>query len=233
MARTFLPLSSPRHRESGNIIFMILLAIVLIGALTAALHGSSQTSNNIDRETLIIRVSEVKRYASELERGVAYIIQGGHSEADIRFASPDADADYGDLSSDTDKTDQVFDSSGGAARYRLPPDGVNDGSKWEFYGQTALPNVGTDAAELVAVLPNVTSDFCTVVNNGIGYSAQPTDSSDCVSYGASGRFDDGTQFPATPNTVDTATFSVTPALEGCVKCTADGSYNYFRVLLAR
>lgn len=225
--------SDYRAHEQGNILFLVLLAVVLIGALTAAIHGSSQTSGNIDKETLVIRVSETKRYASELERAVMFILQNGKSEADIRFAHPDANSDYGDLSADSDPTDQVFHKDGGAAKYRVPPDGINDGSAWEFYGQTALPLVGSDAADLIAVLPNVNSDFCAQVNAGIGYAAQPTDSATCLNGGATSRFDDGTQFASSPNTVTDATFSVQPSTEGCVQCSVDGKYHYFRVLLAR
>ena len=59
-----------RPSESGNILFYILLAIVLIGLVAVALRGGNEGAN-IDKETLTIRASEVKQYASELERGVA------------------------------------------------------------------------------------------------------------------------------------------------------------------
>lgn len=227
--------ATSREKESGNILLLILLAVVLIGALTAALQSTSGSgNNNIDRETLILRAGEVKRYASELERAVLFILQNnGKSEADIRFAHPDASTDYGDLSADADPADQVFHKLGGAARYRTPPDSVNDGSAWEFYGQTALPDVGSDEADLIAVLPDVTSEFCDRINAEIGYAAQPTDTGTCLNGGASARFDDATQFASSPNTVDDTSFSVKPSTEGCVLCSADGTRHYYRVLLTR
>ena len=80
--------------ESGNVLVIILLAVVLIGLLTAAIQGSNNSeSANIDNETLAIRASEVQRYASELERAVTYIMQDGKSESDLRFAHPDAHSD--------------------------------------------------------------------------------------------------------------------------------------------
>lgn len=220
--------------ESGNILFVILLAVVLIGLLTAAIQSTNQ-GGNIDKESLLLRATEVQRYASEMERGVVFILNNGVSENDIRFAYPDANSDYGDLSADTDPSNQLFHRDGGGVTYRAPPDDINDGSKWEFYGQTALPEVGSDEAELIAVLPNVTQAFCEQINKSIGYDAgtQPEDTATCLNGGASARFDDGTQFASSPNTVDETTFSLKPAKQGCVKCTADGTYHYFDVLLAR
>ena len=140
-----------RSGERGNLLFMILIAVVLVGLLTAAIQSSSRPEGaNIDSEALVIKASEVQRYASELERAILFIMQNGKSESDIRFAHSDAHADYGDLSADGDPTDQVFHRLGGAAEYRAPPVDISDGSAWEFYGGTHLPGVGSDRADLVA-----------------------------------------------------------------------------------
>ncbi len=219
--------------ENGNVLIIILLAVALIGALTAALLGSSQKGANIDKETLLLRVTEVQRYTTELENGIAFALQNGISESDIRFSHPDANSDYGDLGADTDKIDQMFHRDGGNAMYKAAPNGINDGSAWEFYGNTALPEVGSDAADLIAVLPNVTSDFCDKANAAIGYTSRPEDTSTCINTGASVRFDNGMQFDSSPNTTDEASFSVLPATRGCIECTTDGSLHYFHVLMAR
>lgn len=247
-----------RSSESGNVFFMILIAVVLIGLLTAAIMSTSTTEgSNIDNETLVIRASEVQRAASEYERAVLFILSNGQSEEDIRFANPAADPDYGDLS-DADTPDeqrvQVFHPRGGGAAYREPPDGVNDGSKWEFYGGTAIPGVGTGKADLVAVLPNVTQQFCDKINalNGQPVTPIPEDTGtgaaagaspgDCVNLGALGRFDDAQQFYPTPNTANAATFTqdpntsaARPALQACVQCdiASTPALHFYHVLLAR
>ena len=53
-----------RSAESGNVLIIILLAIVLIGALTAAIQNSSQSGANIDKETLLLRATEIQNYDS-------------------------------------------------------------------------------------------------------------------------------------------------------------------------
>lgn len=232
-------------------LFIILIAVALIGTLTAAIQYSSRPEGaNIDKERLVIRISEAQRYASELERAVLFIMQSGKSEADIRFAHPDAPSDYGDLSADADPSDQVFHKDGGGAAYRAPPEEINDGSAWEFYGGTHLPGVGSDRAELVAVLPNVTPQFCDRINEMNGQTATPTDTGggsaaganpgDCLNLGDDGRFGATQTFYATANTVNEATFaqdSVTSeaktALQACVVCSLDSQRHFYHVLMAR
>lgn len=222
------------NKESGNVLVIILLAVVLIGALTAAIQGTSQHGANIDKETLILRATELQQQAAEFERGITFIMQNGFSEVDIRFSHPDAHADYGDLGADTDKSDQLFAREGGGSYYRTPPEDINDGSAWEFYGNTAFPDVGSASAELIAILPNVTQEFCLKINEIIGYDAtQPTDTVACLYDGAVSRFDAGTQFSSSPNTVDPTSFSLKPSMQACIQCSSDSSYHFYHVLMAR
>jgi len=225
--------NSTIKNQHGNVLIIILIAIALIAALAAAIQGSSNNNAQIDKETLLLRASQVRQYANELERGIYYIMQNGISESDIRFSHPLAATAYGDLSSDTDKTDQIFSREGGGAQYKNPPEGVNNGDMWEFYGQTALPGVGSNEAELTAVLPNVTEEFCKVVNSSLGYEGQPEDTSTCIKAANSKRFGDGEQFALSPNVTEESSFSSTPAKQGCVRCTSDGNYHFFYTLISR
>lgn len=223
-------------KQRGNILFYVLIGIVLIGFLTVALRNSGNMKDNIDSENLVIRVGEVQRYAGEIEKAVEILIRNHVSESDIRFAHPDAPTEYGTIT--TNPTFQVFSETGGMASYKLPPQGVNDGSQWEFFGTSNIPEIGSDESELIAVLPNVTESFCKAINAQLGFTpgSQPIDDSsgaspDCVKGAALNRFT-GT-FDTTPNGLDKTTFSKLPAYEACVKCASDNSYNYFHVLLAR
>lgn len=219
--------------EAGNVIFFIMLGVLLLGLVTAAIRGSGMQGANIDRETLILDAGRVRQYTNELERGIAFILRDSISEVDLRFAHGDAPSDYGDITDQPYR--QVFHRTGGGAEYRLPPGTVNDGSKWEFYGNSHLPDVGTGRADLIAVLPNVKPEFCEHINGLIGYDTQPLDTggaSGCLYAAASERFGDSKQYDTTPNTVDEGSFSVRPAMQGCVKCD-DGSFHFYHVLHAR
>ncbi len=219
------------HKQNGNVLLIILVAVALIAALTIAIRGLNSQDASISKEELAIRGTEVQRYMNEIEYAIREILNNGYSEGDIRFAHSKADSSYGDLFGDSDKGDQVFHSSGGNATYRDPPRDINDGSGWEFYGHSALPSAGSDRADLIAVLPNITESFCNAVNASIGYMAQPSDTGTCL-YGApSDRFSDSTQFSSSPNTTVATSFSVKPAMRGCVVCGTDR--HYFYVLMAR
>lgn len=228
--------------QDGNILFMILGAIILLGLLTIALRQSGQPGGGgIDSEKTALAATQVKSYGAELEHAVQLVLSNGISESDIRFAHPDANADYGDITIQPHR--QIFDPKGGAAAYRAPPEGINDGSGWEFYGGTHLPSVGSERADLIAVLPNVTQAFCEKTNALNDLTGQPADTGgatasgaspgDCLSLGTQGRFDDGQQFYDPPNTTNEASFSHKPAPEGCVQCTTDGAHHYYHVIMAR
>ena len=233
-----------RQSESGNVIFFILLGVVLLGLVTIALQAGGDKGANIDRETLAVKIKEVREQSQDLERGVIFIIQNGVSDNDIRFAHPNAPTQYGDIDDDPGDppqyTFQLFHRKGGGVEYRSPPTGItNSQVNWEFYGHTALPDVGTDAPELIAVIPDVTDAFCAKINevNGFSESTEPEDTGsgedNCINGGVSNRFGDIKQYADPPNTVDVVSFSsVTQPLEGCVLCEG-GEKEFFHVLLAR
>lgn len=228
--------------ERGNILFMILGAIILLGLLTVALRQTAQPGGGgVDSEKTLLQATQIRGYGAELEHAVQLVLRNGISESDIRFSHPDANAEYGDIT--IEPTRQIFDPKGGAAEYRRPPEGVNDGSPWEFYGGTHLPAAGSQRADLIAVLPHVTQAFCDRINAMNDLTGQPADDGpltaagvspgDCLEIGPLGRFDDGQQFYDPPNATDEASFSHKPALEGCVQCATDGARHFYHVILPR
>ncbi len=219
----------------------ILGAVFLMGLLVMLVKGSSTPGGGIDSETVVIRTTDVQRYASEVERAVTLILRNGHSESEIRFSHPNGASAFGTVM-DTPLTRQVFDGAGGAAVYRDPPVGVNDGSKWQFFSNTHITDMGTDTeadrrAELIMVLPNVTPAFCNRINQvndqDIDIVTETQDPSDggCI-------FSPGNQFTGTfmkgssVNVPDHTTFRHNPASQACVKCD-NGSLHFYHVLLAR
>lgn len=224
--------------ECGSILVYILIGIVLLGVLTLALRNTGVGGvSDIDKEQLILKSGQVQKYGSDLAAVVAQLVTDGVSEEDIRFAHDDAATEYGNIS--VNPVNQVFGKDGGKAAYKLPPEGINDGSQWEFFGSSRIVQVGSDRSELIAVLPNVTENFCKTMNAQLGFdpAQQPTDNStgsspDCVMGTSSDRFT-GTFSDTTPNILDGSTFSKLPALHACVYCASDSTYNYYYVLLAR
>ncbi len=226
-------------RQSGNILVYILGAIFLLGILTALVKGNVQEGAGIDADKLAVRAGQVIDYAAELERGVNYIISNGKSEADIRFAHPDSVVNYGLITDEPDR--QVFDPLGGGVEYREAFLDINDGTQWQFYGTTHIPDIGTDTAaqsraELIAVLPNVSLPFCERINIILKQPIDLTLDTDPAANGcihASGTPFTGTYVNgASANTLTAANLPNSPTYQACIRCNG-GTYHYYRVLLSR
>lgn len=222
-----------RTSESGNILIYILGAIVLLGLLVVISKGSVTPGAGIDAEQLMIRVSEVQDYGQELEQAVAYVLSNGHSEVDIRFAHPDADSAYGDITDIPSR--QVFSRDGGGARYRQAPDGVQTiATQWVFNAENAAPQSGSSDADLITMLPNVSEDFCLKLNtlNGIDNPSnippQDPDNFDITTFFAG-------SYNTSPEILGDVTLNANKN-EGCLEGSGtppDNTYHYYRVLLAR
>lgn len=227
--------------ESGNILIYVLGAIVLLGILISVVRGTGSSGNNIQEEELMLRVAEVQEYGHELEKAIAFILRNSISEAEIRFAHPQADSGYGDITDTPER--QVFSRDGGAASYREIPRNIQTtlGGQWIFTGANRVHDIGTtDAgvgndnnAELVAILPNVTEEFCLMINdrNDITNPADsPPQNAGSVSLTFyTGTFSQSEDINDTPGNLDGQS-------EGCFEgngTPAAGTYHYYRVLLAR
>lgn len=225
-------------RQSGNMLIYILGAIFLLGLLIVLVKGSFQEGVGVDGDKLVVAASRTQQYAGELERGVAYVLQNGVSESDLRFAHPDALAAYGTYS---DINTMVFAPTGGGVEYQAPIAGINDGTKWQFFATTHFTDIGTDTggsqkAELVAVLPKVTLAFCNQINRNVKQSIDLSQITDPATNGC--VYQPGSEFAGTfrsgagTNTLDDTKLSSVPVREACVRCST-GTYNYYRVLMAR
>lgn len=214
------------HRsEGGNILLYVLLGIVLIGLLTVALRQGGDPGKDLDGEKMTIAASQMQSYAGQIGGAISTMMQGGVSEADLRFAHPKNIAGYGTIT--TTPGNQVFHPQGGNVEFKLPPAGVNDGSKWEVIGNLALPQVGSARPELIAILPKVTKQFCSTINSQLGITIAST---------MSCNFLPATAFTGTyavsPLTYASTVFSKAPLLQGCGECSS-GDRFYFYVLMSR
>ena len=150
------------NSESGNILIYVILAIFLFGALIAILRGGG-SQQNIDQESLILKVNQVRQYAAEVERGVQFILAQGHSESELRFAHPNHSSVYGDLSADAPFTRQMFHPSGGNVEWQDNDSSIQTtDTDWLFSGRDRISDIGTDTGvgngdiDLITLLPNVT-----------------------------------------------------------------------------
>lgn len=230
------------QNESGNALWFILVAVVLLAALTIVLTRSGgNVTQNADSERQRVLASQLTKYAQGIGNAIEQMRLRGVSESVISFQNPTTVTDYTNASC-SDPGCKVFDSGGGGQVYRPAPSDANDGSEWIFtgannVGTTALP-VGTTAAgtgnDLLMLLPNASAAMCAQINRDLDIGTAgtiPSDDTGISTTAFTGTYDasltilDGDAAPLELNGRNAGCFTDTAA-------NPDVTYFYY-VLLAR
>jgi len=227
--------------ERGNALFIILLAVALIAALTMTLSRSGSSvvqSGNIEQQR--VQGSQLLRYAKSIETAIQQIKLRGISENDISFENATTTTDY--TNANCTSTDcRLFDVGGAGLAYRNFSS-ANDGSDWIFTGAN---NIGTTAGpigttadgsgnDIIMLLPNVRSSLCVQINRDLGVGTAgtlPEDTTGIATTAFTGSFPTGgpTILEGDPGTI------LNNQTTGCFIDTApnpDITYFYY-VVLAR
>lgn len=172
-------------RESGNVIWFIMLAIALTAALTMTLSRSSDTGGQTgDIERARVQASEIMRYAGGIEQAVERAILRGTSENAISFENSFVSGYANGRCPDTDQSNPcfIFGRGGGQAYMKPRPEWLDGAqgaqplfAEWYFTGHVCVQDMGTGGAgcasdgsnrneELVMVLPWIKEDICRQIN---------------------------------------------------------------------
>jgi len=184
--------SSARRDESGNVLFLILIAVALFAALSYAVTQSTRSgSGSTERETNLLGSATMTQYPTALRTAVVRMVLNGRDLENIGFNPPSNFSALG-----TDLAAGVFHPQGGGAVYQLSsPDAMVSGqaASWRYNGNFEVPDIGQTGAggnDLIAFLPGVSLGVCQRVNEELGV---PTS-------GGGGTFSSGVpQFDATTN----------------------------------
>ena len=226
-----------RHHEKGNALWLIIIAIFLLGGLTVMLTRSSGTSDETgDFEKTQIKVTELMRYANSLATAVQSLkFNGKCSENEISFDNSTV-VGYTNGSAPTDDSCSVFKVKGGGQTWRSPPEGINDGSQWIITGANKVAGVGCDTAvagcsELLLLLPGLTEAACLRVNSLMKTSnpsnAPPNDADSTI---------DTTLFQGAFSATETISDSggaLNGKETGCIDSDGSGANVFYSTLLKR
>lgn len=234
--------------EKGNALWFILVAIVLLGLLTAVLsRGGSSVDQSGDVEQYRIKGGQIMRYVKGMETAIQQMKLQGISENDISFENAITATDYTNANCD-DASDAnfpsclIFDTGGAGLVYRAPPAGTNDGSEWIFTGAnnvgTASGPVGTTAAafgnDLLILLPNINVPLCMQINRDLDVdnpsSSPPVDTTGIDTTEFTGGFPGGGPIILDG---DPTPFELDRQSSGCFLDQNTGIYYFYSVLLER
>lgn len=182
-----------RRSESGNVLFLILIAVVLFAALSYAVTQSSRSGGgDANSETNRIGGAQLTQYPSGIRTAIVRMVINGTDASEVSFNVP---ADFENLcvTSPTDCNNAwgVFHPSGGGATYDFGSADVMAGGSqgtWHFNSKNQIaligtseadndPAVGSPSADIVAFLSPIKQSVCEAINKKLGIASPvPTES---------------------------------------------------------
>jgi hypothetical protein len=238
-----------RQSESGNVLFLILIAVALFAALSYAVTQSSRSgSGEATSEKSLISGAQVTQYPAGVRTDIIRMMIDSNIAVDkLDFNAP---SDFGSLVANPSGkfTTGVFHPDGGGATYQLAPSDVMDNASpgtWYYNASFYILNIGTTPTsdssgnELTAFLPGIKQSVCQKIDDALGIASSPVP----VVTGAASTYETqqgtGTGYTAFPTTAGTQIVSSSGAsLDGqpfgCFATTdATPLYVYYHVLLER
>lgn len=204
----------PPRPERGNILFLILLAVVLFAALSYAVTNSMRGGgNDATKENAQAAAAAILQQATLMEQTISRLrLTNNCRDSEFDFSSPvDAYTAHGTVTWPSDNHCDLFDAAGGGMTYPAPSKSWLDPllatgttstlwGKWYFAGFTCINNIGTGSApdctsggtaasELIAYLPYLTKDVCQAINDTIPIA--PVSGSPIAGYNTNGVNDTG------------------------------------------
>lgn len=230
--------------QSGNVLWYILIAVSLFGALSFAIAQSMRGGGStMDQERARLAASEIVDYASVLAHAAAQLRLRGVRAETLSFENPEV-AGYANAAC-TDDTCKIFALDGGGVTYRAPLADWLDSTQsaqtgygqWVFSGLNEVEQIGTDGAaaankELIAFLPHINKALCIELNKKVDManpSGDPPQEADNI-----GGY--GTLFTGTFAHGEILTLPEKGRSAGCFEgggTPLAGTYHYYQVLVAR
>lgn len=160
--------------QSGNVLFLILIAVALFAALSFAVTSSSRnTAGDISEETLGMQSSQLLAYASGIRTAMQRLIAKGCTIEQVNFFHSLSPVTYSNPSSPPDFSCHVFDPRGASIHWFIPRDefyDMNDlasdtqGGHAFFTNDTHIEGIGTVEPDLYLVIRSIDRNLCRHIN---------------------------------------------------------------------
>lgn len=173
------------NTESGNVLFLILIAVALFAALSYAVTSSTNSGGgDANEESALVNSAAVTQYPASIKTAILRMqVSKGLSPLNLKFDLPP-------FASLVTSEEGVFHPDGGGATYAQAPVDVMVGTgplatnatgEWFFNYDFEIENVSTTAAstdgnEIIAFLPGITEAICEKINEELGITGIPATS---------------------------------------------------------
>ncbi|MBU6234319.1 MAG: hypothetical protein KGQ41_00605 [Alphaproteobacteria bacterium] len=238
-----------KHAQKGNVLFIILIAVVLFAALTYALSSSNRGNTTMDRERGSISATDYLSYGQSMEKIVARMLSNDISENGLSFENTiwkfyDGTDVMGANANCTSSACKIFDPAGGgqepklfAAQTVASPANTDVQSGHGVVYALKVTGVGTTAHDLVMMIAILDKNTCMQINNTLGVT-NPSNAPPADSWSGATRYTGAFTGPndATDEIGDVAT-AIQRKTAGCIT-RSGGAYGsadnyYYQVLYAR
>ncbi len=181
--RGFSAVQSKHRTEKGNVFFYILLAVVLLGALSYAISSSSRhtSTGTITDGQAKLFAAEMIHIGSQVKDATAKLLLRGCTDTQISIENDNVSG-YANAGAPSDESCHIFHVSSGGMQFPIAAENINDGTNWFFTGAAVAHQNGGYAstnvagnADLVMMLFGVPENVCTQINNRLGISGIPVD----------------------------------------------------------
>lgn len=167
-----------KERQSGNALFLILIAVALFAALSYAITQSSRGGGNTSKEKSTLNIAQAMSQIALVRATIQRMILTGTDPADLDFCTGGTECSVyaGTLCSTGDGTNCIFAAEGGGLSLSTLPDGYYitffepaDGRIMDGHATTA-----PDAVILFTDTGNsLTLNECENINRQFGLTATP------------------------------------------------------------
>jgi hypothetical protein len=242
--------SSDRHSESGNVLFLILIAVALFAALSYAVTQSSRSgAGDTSSETNLISSAQLTQYPAGIRTAIVRMVITGTPIESLHFSSPAVMEDDSAFREIEDGSVGIFHVEGGGATYQLAPADVVTGSAngdpagtWYFNMDARINGIGTTPAsgttgnDIIAFLPHISDGVCKRINKEVGIivsgGAIPEDTLGAEFYATNKNHDD--DISTTVGTIGNADDHILKGQPfGCFRNTTGNVNVYYHVLMER
>lgn len=167
-------------RQSGNVLFMILIAIFLLGGLTVLMSRTSgQSDDTGDKEKSSIYLSDVLRQAAFFQLAVSQLMLQGCSEGQLNFYDSTNSIAVINPNAPSDGRCDIFGTTGAGA----PSDAqTGNPEEWVFSATKCVYGLGAgsmatcvDAQHELRAVIKLTKQECIQINRMVGVANTATD----------------------------------------------------------
>ena len=168
-----------RNNESGNVLFLILIAVALFAALSYAVTQSTRGGGNADNETKQIQIAQVVQHISEVRTALSRLmIINGCDNTDISFENANWSNGNYDHTPAASVDCQIYHPDGGGVAFRKIDTSLlhNSKSALSTYGQFAFSGgvwiyeAGDNNPDLTMMLPHLTEEACLAIQENLNIS---------------------------------------------------------------